>query len=133
MLLLQLTITASHVGSLRDQFATFMGELSNLLAETEAVFIWDNAPIPDERFDAPYSPQQVISVLKASIKNFITNSVTQDDRTEATRNNETLSAFRIRLLHQALEDASPKVTPDKIRNFYRKIDAVIADCAIGLP
>ncbi|KAL3307774.1 hypothetical protein Ciccas_013706, partial [Cichlidogyrus casuarinus] len=41
----QLLKWASHVGSLRDHFATFMGELSNLLAETEAVFILDNAPI----------------------------------------------------------------------------------------
>ena len=47
--------------------------------------------------------------------------------------NATLTEARGLLLQQVLDIARDELTRGKIRNFYRRVDRIVAACALGRP
>ena len=139
----------THMWSIKDKFKEFMDELSLILTGEEVIIYMDNAPIHVKeenfsgvselhtirRFDAPYSPQLnpvegCFSILKASIKRTLATINPQNDLSGA--GDSSLRAYRAGILRDAFQESVPELTRAKIRNLYRRVDAIVADCAQGL-
>lgn len=122
-----------------EKFASFLSEVSELLAdEQDVVILIDNAPAhADAEFELPqhqllrrlpkYSPflnmtELANSALKAAVKRQLTDPVVQariHNREEAAAAGMTLQAHRLNILKNIVIESLPTITPQKCRGWFQ--------------